>query len=183
MMRNSQMAQSFAKLSSYHDARKTVMMPDTLIENEKLETRLLAHPVLKSMEPHHIETLIKSAELKWFEAGQVIFRTGEPAIGFYLIETGEVVIEATKHRQTPIAIDTVAAGEPLGWSWLFEPYAWEFDARATESTTAIFFSREHLWQHHEEDLTLGHELFKRMSAVMVRRLQAAQRKLIPEQKS
>jgi outer membrane lipopolysaccharide assembly protein LptE/RlpB len=32
--------------------------------------------------------------------------------------------------------------------------------------------------HYSEDLTLAHELFKRMSQVMVRRLQAARRKLI-----
>ena len=158
------------------------MISQMSVENNRMEERLGRHPFVQGMELHHIETLSKSAALTRFEAGQVIFRTGGPATGFYLIESGTVIIEATKHRQTPVAIDTVAAGEPLGWSWLFEPYVWEFDARAIEPTTAIFFSRERLWQHHEEDLTLGHDLFKRMSAVMVRRLQAARRKLIPEQK-
>jgi CRP/FNR family cyclic AMP-dependent transcriptional regulator len=158
-------------------------MTDTSFETEHLKERLAAHPFLKGIEPHHVQVLSESAELTRFEAGQVIFRTGEQATGFYLIESGAVVIEATKRQPRPVAIDTVAAGEPLGWSWLFEPYVWEFDvwefdARATEATTAIFFSREHLWQHHEEDLTLGHELFKRMSVVMVRRLQAARRKLV-----
>jgi hypothetical protein len=35
-----------------------------------------------------------------------------------------------------------------------------------------------LRQHRDEDLTLSHELFKRMSEVVVRRLQAARDKLI-----
>ena len=35
-----------------------------------------------------------------------------------------------------------------------------------------------LRQHRDEDLTLSHELFKRASEVMVRRLQAARGKLI-----
>lgn len=134
------------------------------------------------MEPHHVETLRKSAAIVRFATGQVIFRSGESADGFYLIESGTVVIEATKDRPAPVVIDKVSAGEPLGWSWLFEPYVWEFGARTTEPVTAIFFSREDLARHYAEDQTLSHELFKRMSTVMVRRLQAARRKLIPEPK-
>jgi len=157
-------------------------MTTTLFETNSLEKRLAAHPFLRGMEPHHLLVLSESAESIRFDAGQVILRTGESATGFYLIESGAVVIEDTKHQQLPVAIDVVRAGEPLGWSWLFEPYVWEFDARAIEPTSALFFSRESLWQHHEEDLTLSHELFKRISAVMVRRLQAARRKFVLGQK-
>jgi len=157
-------------------------MTTTLFETNPLEKRLAAHPFLRGMEPHHLLVLSESAESIRFDAGQVILRTGESATGFYLIESGAVVIEDTKHQQLPVAIDVVRAGEPLGWSWLFEPYVWEFDARAIEPTSALFFSRESLWQHHEEDLTLSHELFKRISAVMVRRLQAARRKFVLGQK-
>ena len=157
-------------------------MITTSFQISQLEERLAAHPFLRGMEPHHLLVLGESAELKRFEAGQMMFRTGEPATGFYLIESGEVVIEDTKHQQLPVAIDIVRAGEPVGWSWVFVAYLWVFDSRAIASTSALFFSRESLWQHHEEDLTLGHELFKRMSAVMVRRLQAARRKLVLGQK-
>jgi CRP-like cAMP-binding protein len=157
-------------------------MTATLLETNQLEKRLAAHPFLRGMEPHHLLVLSESAESIHFDAGQVILRTGEPATGFYLVESGAVVIEDTKHQQLPVAIDVVRAGEPLGWSWLFEPYVWEFDARAIVPTSALFFSRESLWQHHEEDLTLSHELFKRICTVMVRRLQAARRKFVLGQK-
>ena len=113
-----------------------------------------------------------------FDAGQTVFRAGDPANGFYLIETGTIALEGESNDREPVAIDTVSAGEPLGWSWLFSPYLWQFDARATESCTAICLSRIMLRQHRDEDLTLSHELFKRMSEVMVRRLQAARGKLI-----
>jgi CRP/FNR family cyclic AMP-dependent transcriptional regulator len=66
----------------------------------------------------------------------------------------------------------------LGWSWLFPPYAWHFSARALESTTAIFFYGTVLREYSEKDHSLGLELFKRMSAVMLRRLQAARQKLL-----
>ena len=36
-------------------------------------------------------------------------------------------------------IETIGAGDLLGWSWMFPPYVWHFTARAIEPTTAIFF--------------------------------------------
>jgi CRP/FNR family transcriptional regulator, cyclic AMP receptor protein len=149
----------------------------------EIERRLAAHPFLKGMSPQHLELLALSAMPTEFDAGQIIFRAGDPANGFYLIETGTVVIEGGLSDRKPVAIDTVSAGEPLGWSWLFSPYLWQFNARATESCTAICLSGIMLRQHRDEDLTLSHELFKRMSEVMVRRLQAARGKLISGNRS
>jgi hypothetical protein len=71
-----------------------------------------------------------------------------------------------------VVIDTVSADQPLGWSWLFFPYFWHFDARATEPCTAICLSGILLRQHRENDLTLNNELTKRISEVVVKRLQA-----------
>jgi CRP/FNR family transcriptional regulator, cyclic AMP receptor protein len=143
-----------------------------------IEERLAAHPFLKGMSPHHLELLALCAMPTEFDAGQIVLREGEPATGFYLIETGTVVLEAKANDEKTVVIDTVSAGEPLGWSWLFPPYLWSFDARATEPCTALCFSGLLLRQHRDDDLTLSHELHKRVSEVMVRRLQAARKKLI-----
>jgi CRP/FNR family transcriptional regulator, cyclic AMP receptor protein len=134
------------------------------------------------MSPHHIELLALSAMPTEFDANQVIFRAGEAANGFYLLESGTVVLEGSLADAEPLVIDMVLAGEPLGWSWLLPPYVWRFDARAAEPCTAICLSGMMLRQHRDEDLTLSHELFKRMSEVMVRRLQAARSKLLAGKK-
>jgi len=143
-----------------------------------IEQRLAAHPFLKGMSAHHLELLALCAMPTEFDAGQIVLREGEPASGFYLVETGTVVLEAKADDGKTVVIDTVSAGEPLGWSWLFPPYLWSFDARATEPCTAICFSGLLLRQHRDDDLTLSHELHKRASEVMVRRLLAARSKLI-----
>src|SRR5205085_12159723 len=107
-----------------------------------------------------------------------ILREGEPASGFYLIESGTVVLEAKTDDGKTVVVDTVSAGEPLGWSWLFPPYLWTFDARATEPCCAICFSGLLLRQHRDDDLTFSHELHNRVSDVMVRRPQATRNKLL-----
>ena len=143
-----------------------------------IQNRLAAHPFLKGMSPHHLELLALCATPTEFDAGQIVLREGEPASGFYLVETGTVALEAKAEDGRKVVIDTVSGGEPLGWSWLFPPYLWSFDARATEPCTALCFSGLLLRQHRDDDLTLSHELHKRASEVMVRRLQAARSKLI-----
>jgi len=143
-----------------------------------IERRLAAHPFLKGMSRHHLELLALCAMPTEFDAGQIIFLEGDPANGFYLIETGTVVLEGKTSDGQSVVIDTVSAGEPLGWSWLISPYLWHFAARAAQACTAICLSGIMLRQHRDDDLTLSHELFKRTTEVIVRRLQAARSKLI-----
>ena len=66
----------------------------------------------------------------------------------------------------------------LGWSWLFPPYYWHFDARALEPTTAIFFYGTRLREQCEQDHDFGYEIMKRMTQVVIQRLQATRKQLL-----
>jgi len=146
--------------------------------NADIWKEIAAHPFLAGMSSHHIELLARHGTRKNFPAGEIIFHAGEPAHGFYLIQKGTIALEGSVMEHGPIATDSVHAGEPLGWSWLFPPYRWHFDARAIEPTTAIFFHGDILRQHYNEDITLAHDLSQRICRVMAHRLQATRRKLI-----
>ncbi len=144
---------------------------------ERLERDVAAHPFLIGMGDRHIRLLADCAMRSHFRTAEVIFREGEVANRFYLIEHGKVALESSTLGE-PIRIEEIGDGDLLGWSWLFPPYAWHFSARALEDTTAIFFYGTVLRDYCEKDHSLGFELFKRMSAVMLRRLQAARQKLL-----
>ena len=148
----------------------------------KLEAQVDAHPFLCGISEHHVRLLADCAMRSHFEAGHVIFREGEPANRFYLIERGKVALESSTLGE-PVRIEDIGDGDLLGWSWLFPPYAWHFTARAAVQTTAIFFYGTVLREYSEKDHALGFELFKRMSAVMLRRLQAARQKLLSVRKT
>ena len=158
---------------------KTAFQPRAAVtDRTDIWKRVANHPFFAGMSTHHIEILSRYATAKEFTRGEIIFHAGQPANGFYLIESGAVGLEGSVLEHGPITTDVVHAGEPLGWSRLFPPYLWHFDARAIEPTKAIFLDKTKLRRHYSEDLTLGNELFERMSQVMVRRLQSARRKLI-----
>jgi CRP/FNR family cyclic AMP-dependent transcriptional regulator len=144
---------------------------------EPIATRVALHPFLAGMKRDDLALLTDCAMVVHLAAGQVIFREGEAANRFYLIESGRVVLEANGPEQSPVAIDSIGAGDLLGWSWIFPPHVWHFTARAVKPTVAIFFYGTILREYCERNHSLGYELFKRMSAVMVKRLQAAREKI------
>ena len=130
------------------------------------------------MDHEQLALLTDCARPVHFEKGQIIFREGEMANRFYLIEAGKVILESSEALGSPAIIDTVGPGDLLGWSWMFPPYTWQFTARAVESAAAIFFYGTILREYCEKDHSLGYELLKRMSAVMVKRLQAARKNML-----
>jgi CRP/FNR family cyclic AMP-dependent transcriptional regulator len=157
---------------------KTVSQSHSQAEKADICKEIAIHPFLAGMSGHHLELLARYAAKKKFAKDEMIFRAGEPAHGFFLIQSGTIALEGSVMEHGPIATDLVHAGEPLGWSWLFPPYRWHFDARAIESTSTIFFDGDALRRHYNEDLTLAHDLSQRICKVMAYRLQATRRRLI-----
>ena len=148
------------------------------IQVEPLVTRVALHPFLAGMKHDQLALLTDCARPVQFEKGQIIFREGEMANRFYLIEAGKVILESSEALGSPAIIDTIGPGDLLGWSWMFPPYTWQFTARAVESAAAIFFYGTILREYCEKDHSLGYELLKRMSAVMVKRLQAGRKNML-----
>jgi hypothetical protein len=70
----------------------------------------------------------------------------------------------------------------MGWSWLFPPHYWHFDARVLEPTTAIFFYGTRLREQCEQNHALGYEVIKRMSAIVIERLQASRAQVLAARK-
>ena len=151
---------------------------ETTAEAEPISVRVALHPFLVGINPRQLALLTDCAMVSHFKPGQIILREGEMANRFYLIETGKVALESCETFADPIVIETIGAGDLLGWSWMFSPYTWHFTARAIEPTKAIFFYGTIQREYCERDPSFGYELFKRMAPVMLRRLQAARRKIL-----
>jgi CRP/FNR family transcriptional regulator, cyclic AMP receptor protein len=138
-----------------------------------LEADIAAHPFVSGISEHHIHLLADCATRANFDAGQVIFRQGENADRLYLLEEGKVAVISTRKNSEPVTVDIIGPGDLLGWSWAFPPYVWHFEARSLEPTKCIFFDGTLLRDYCERDHNLGYELFKRITKVMMLRLQRA----------
>lgn len=139
------------------------------------------HPFLTGMCESHLRLLADSATQVHFTAGTRVFREGDPAQHFYLIEQGKIALK-TYSAGHPFSIQTIGSGEVLGWSWLFPPYCWHFGAWAEEDTDAISFLAARLRDDCEADKTFGYALMKRVAELLIHRLQATRLKLVQAHK-
>ena len=133
-------------------------------------------PILKE-HPFFAELISGCARNVRFESGALIARQGDAADAFYLIREGRVAV-AFPSPQREMTIQTLSAGDLLGWSWLMPPYEWQFDVKAVKATRAIAMDGKCLRIKCEDDTRLGYELMKRLSRVMVERLQATRLQLL-----
>lgn len=147
--------------------------------DKAVEDVIAGHPFLRGLKQAHLHLLAESAMRVHHRAGEIIFHEGEPANRFYLIEQGRVLLESPRREQLPVTLQVIGSGDVLGWSWLFPPYYWHFDARTVEPTTAIFFYGTRLREQCEQDHDFGYEMMKRMAQVLVQRLQVARSQLLP----
>jgi CRP-like cAMP-binding protein len=133
---------------------------------------------LRGLETRYLAQMAECALEVHFDAGDFIFREGEEAGCFYIILHGRIALEIYGTGRGRIPITTLHDGDALGWSWLFLPYRWHFDARALEATTALAFDAPQLRALCEADHDLGYDLMKRFAQTMVHRLQATRLQLL-----
>ena len=135
-------------------------------------------PVFGGMALEHLELLAGCAANIHFDDGRTIVREGEPADVFYLVRHGTVALETAVPTRGPVVIETVHEGDLVGWSWLFPPYRWHFDARAVGGVAAVSFDGACMRDKCAADHDFGYELMLRVSSVMLDRLQATRLRLL-----
>jgi CRP/FNR family cyclic AMP-dependent transcriptional regulator len=113
-----------------------------------------------------------------FDGGDLLFHRGAAADRFYVIDRGSVALETYVPGAGPFVIETIGAGDVLGWSWLFPPYRWHFDARAVDFVAATAFDGRRIREACERDAELGYELMQRFARVIVERLQFTRLRLV-----
>jgi CRP/FNR family transcriptional regulator, cyclic AMP receptor protein len=135
-------------------------------------------PVFAGMADEHLELIAGCAQNTGFEAGRFLFHEGSPADTFYLVRHGRVSLETFIPGRGALTVETVDEGDVVGWSWLFPPYRWHFDARALDMVRAVVFDAACLRGKCDDDHALGYELLGRFSPVMLDRLQATRVQLL-----
>jgi CRP-like cAMP-binding protein len=136
------------------------------------ETLLAEQHFLKGMDEDQLKAIADCASYERFRKGEFLFKEGELAGHFYILSKGQVALELSAPGRGPIIVETLQDGDVLGWSWLFEPYRWHFDAVAQTDITAVAFNALCLRGKCESNHDLGYELVKRFAQVIMERLQA-----------
>lgn len=144
---------------------------------ESIEEELATTRLFRNLSPEQLKAIAELGEEVEFADGRALMIEGDAADAFFLIRDGFVALEIQAPAGT-ITIETLHNGDPVGWSWLFEPYLTHFDARSRGTTRAIKFDAGALRRRSAEDAQLGYELMSSFTSVIVERLHATRLQLL-----
>lgn len=145
---------------------------------EFFEKALKETAIFSDLNDDHIAAIAGCASNMQFPAKEKIYVEGDKADRFLIVREGHVAIDMESVHRGIITVHTVGPGEVLGWSWLFPPHVWHYNARAVEATKAIALDADCLRNKTDGDNALGYELMKRFSAIMLTRLEATRMQLM-----
>ena len=107
------------------------------------------------------------------DAGQHLFLLGDDANELFVVLRGSLnlCLPIALHGSVKdITVESVGAGQALGWSALVKPYRFTLSARATEPSEVVGFARSDLQQLFQAESGIGYSVLTRVSEIMGIRL-------------
>jgi CRP/FNR family transcriptional regulator, cyclic AMP receptor protein len=146
---------------------------------EDVTSLLAKQHFAKGLTPAQVATLATLAKRVRFERDETIFREGDERHEFYLVVSGLVALEIASPGQT-YRVDTLSAGDELGWSAVLMDRGKLFQARALEPTTALMFAGADLRALCEKDTAFGYATMLCLLGVVSERLQATRLQVLDQ---
>jgi CRP/FNR family cyclic AMP-dependent transcriptional regulator len=140
---------------------------------------LAEQPLFAGMTTDHLQA-IGSCVLQhdWMDEGTILFQEGRVADRFFVLASGTVSLSLHTPHKGPLVIETVHGPDVVGWSWLFPPQEWHYDAVVTEEAEVVVVDGTRLKAMIRTDAELGVDLMSRFAGLIHRRLTAARVRLI-----
>ena len=137
-----------------------------------------AQPFLRGLSDQHLTRLATLCKHIAVPARHRLFEEGATADRFWLIDAGQVKLDAMVPGGSRLIIETLGRGDIVGLSWMMPPYQWGFGAITTQPTQAFEFDARAVRDACDDDPALGYEISRRFSVAVVRRLQATRARLL-----
>lgn len=154
--------------------------PENRVEDKDREIdieTLRAYRLLSALDPRCLQKLLPLAQEQTFAAGQTIFHAGETSVYLHLIVSGIVVLEEPA-SDGAVPVQTLGAGDALGWSALTTEARTHFDARAVSDVVTVAFEGGPVRVSCDADPVMGYALMKQLLAMMTERLDALRMKVV-----
>lgn len=136
-----------------------------------------SHDVFAMLRPEQVNAVSESAEEVTFEAGDFVFRRGEPATFMFVVLEGQVALRMTGSEGVSLLIDEVPPGVLFGSCVCMELDAYSLDATCTSRSRLLKIRAATLKGMMDADLKLGYALQTSISRIYFKRYLETMRKL------
>jgi CRP/FNR family cyclic AMP-dependent transcriptional regulator len=132
----------------------------------------------EGLSPEYQQRLLSLGEVRSYQPGERIFFEGQSSQHIYLLSAGQVALETSMPGQEPMRVQTVGAGELLGWSPVLGLGVMTATARALTPCHALAFDATGILSLAEEDPKFVLEFMRRTAITLARRLNATRLQLV-----
>jgi len=113
-----------------------------------------------------------------FPAGATLMGEGHPAEGCWRIRADRVALSTHVPGRGEVVLQSLGAGDVLGWSWLVPPQRWHLTATAIDPVHAAECDTTRLRELAEGDPALGYHLALGFFELLLARLQSTRARLL-----
>ena len=142
-----------------------------------------AQPFLRTLPADSITRLAETARHISVPAGHRLFDEDSPARKFWIIDAGQVALDALVPGVGRVVIERLGRGDVVGLSWLEPPYQFRYGAITTQPMQAYEFDAVAVRAACEQEPALGYALLNRFMAIALHRLQATRARLLEARSS
>ena len=126
----------------------------------------------KGLSKEYMKRLVSLGEFKTFKPGECIFYEGVTSADVYLLIDGEVALETSLPGRDPVCIQTVEAGELLGWLPVLGLACMTATARVLTPCHVLALNAAKILALAETDPRFVLDFMRRTATTLARRLNA-----------
>ncbi len=116
-----------------------------------------------------IDQLIPITDLLLFDDKEVVFRQGDKADRFYMLQQGKVLLEQRITDKITISLSSIKPGYSFGWSAMLEDKLYAYDAICAEPCRVYSFRENKIKELFEKNHSMGFIISQRLLRIIKNR--------------
>jgi CRP-like cAMP-binding protein len=117
-----------------------------------------------------LDQLAQIIDVLKFDKDEIIFRAQEPSDRFYMLKSGQVLLEQRISDQVTACVGNIKPGYSFGWSAMMEKEVYTADAVCREPTEVFSFKAEKIRKLFQQDPEMGLRMHQRILVIIKKRL-------------
>ena len=117
-----------------------------------------------------LDQLVEIVDILKFDRDEILFRENEPAERFYMMKSGNVLLEQRISDAVTACIGSIKPGFSFGWSAMIEDGRYTVDAICVEPSEIYSFKRDKIKKLFIQNPEMGLRIYQRLLVIIKKRL-------------
>ena len=136
-----------------------------LTKEDLKQIRMLAH-----LTDPMLDRLAQIIDVLKLDKDEILIKEGEPAERFYMLRSGNVLLEQRISDKVTACVGSVKPGFSFGWSTMVDNGVYTSDAVCVEPSEIYSFKRDKINTLFEQDPEMGFRMYQRLLEMIKKRL-------------